>query len=174
MLLTNQKMLLNVKDQMEKYKKEIEELRGEIYKMKKHTNASLEDLQNNKADKNDLAVLESNNNQKLEEIVRQIMDLMPSKDELKKKFTSINNRLKLIEQQMMTKTNTLSLLDDDAMITKKKIDNLKCASCDKNISNLNAMAPNPYNWKKMPQRNEPDRIANYGQGYSWFLKNLES
>lgn len=63
--------------------------------------------------------------------------------------------------------------EEDAMITKKKIGPMNCASCDKNIHNLSSVQPNPYNWKRMPQRIEPDRIANYGQGYSWFLKNLE-
>lgn len=49
--------------------------------------------------------------------------------------------------------------DENAMLTKRRLGPTNCASCDKNIINLSAMQPNPYNWKKLPQRVEPDRYA---------------
>lgn len=61
------------------------------------------------------------------------MDLIPSKEELKKKLESFNKRLKLLEEHMLTIPNHD---EEDAMMTKKKIGPLNCASCDKNIVNL--------------------------------------
>lgn len=96
-LITNQKMLLNQRDAIDRLRKELDDLRSEYNKNKKIVNGALEDLNVNKADKTDLAALENALNMKLEDIVRQIMDIMPSKEELKKKFNTINNRLKFLE-----------------------------------------------------------------------------
>lgn len=45
---------------------------------------------------------------------------------------------------------------DDAMFAKKPLQGWSCASCDKNIVNLQGMPADYYNWKKLPQ--SKDRI----------------
>jgi hypothetical protein len=103
------------------------------------------------------------------------MAMMPNKDEIKKKFDAINKRLRALEALLKNiNTEGMGEGDGDAMLTKKKLGPMNCASCDKGLVNLSGIQPNPYAWRRMPQRIEPDRISNYGPGYSWFLKNLES
>ena len=62
--------------------------------------------------------------------------------------------------------------EDDAMFTKKPLGGMSCASCEKDLINISGMPVDYYAWKKMPARNQPDRIARYGQGYSKLLCNL--
>ena len=45
---------------------------------------------------------------------------------------------------------------DDAMFSKKPLQGISCASCEKNVVNLQGMPADYYNWKKMPQTK--DRI----------------
>jgi hypothetical protein len=45
---------------------------------------------------------------------------------------------------------------DDAMFAKKPLQGWSCASCDKNVVNLQGLPADYYNWKKMPQ--SKDRI----------------
>lgn len=123
-----------------------------------------------KADKADLEALES----KLDELLKQLFDMIPNKDDLKKKFDALNKRLRALEGMLKNLSMIQQPNEDDAMLTKKKLGPMNCASCDKGLHNLSGVQPNPYAWRRMPQRIEPDRIANYGIGYSWFLKNLES
>lgn len=123
-----------------------------------------------KADKSELEALEN----RLEELLKQLFDMMPNQDELKKKFDAINKRLRALEAHLKNISQQQVPIEDDAMLTKRKLGPMNCASCDKGLHNLSGVQPNPYAWKRMPQRIKPDRIANYGVGYSWFLKNLES
>lgn len=59
--------------------------------------------------------------------------------------------------------------NDDAMLTKKSVGPMDCASCDKGIVNLNAMRADHLSWNRLPFREPNERIAKYGQGFSRFL-----
>ena len=59
---------------------------------------------------------------------------------------------------------------DDAMFSRKPLEGISCASCEKNLINLSGLPAQYYNWKKMPQSHE--RIPMVGQGFSWILQSL--
>ena len=52
--------------------------------------------------------------------------------------------------------------EDDAMFSKKHLGPQACASCDKNLTNLQGMAADYNVWKKLPYRDPNERIARYG------------
>jgi hypothetical protein len=48
---------------------------------------------------------------------------------------------------------------DDAMLTKKYVGPVDCASCEKGIVNLNGLRSEQVNWNRLPFRDPSDRIA---------------
>ena len=52
--------------------------------------------------------------------------------------------------------------EDDAMFSKKHLGPQACASCDKNLTNLQGLASDYNVWKKLPYRDPNERIARYG------------
>jgi hypothetical protein len=52
--------------------------------------------------------------------------------------------------------------EDDAMFTKKPLGGSSCASCERNIINLQGHMAEFYAWKKLPFREPNERIARYG------------
>ena len=58
------------------------------------------------------------------------------------------------------------------MLTKKNLGPIACASCEKDLVNLQGMPVDYHVWKGMPQRDTNERIARYGQGFSKILANL--
>ena len=49
--------------------------------------------------------------------------------------------------------------EDDAMFTKKPLGGVSCASCERNITNLQGVMAEYQPWKKLPFREPGDRIA---------------
>lgn len=49
--------------------------------------------------------------------------------------------------------------EDDAMFTRKHVGPANCASCEKNIVNLNGMPADYLAWKRLPFREPQERIA---------------
>jgi hypothetical protein len=47
------------------------------------------------------------------------------------------------------------------MFTKIPLQGLSCASCDKNVVNIQGMPADYYNWKKMPQSKDRVPMVNY-------------
>lgn len=48
---------------------------------------------------------------------------------------------------------------DDVMLTKKPMGPIDCASCDKNVVNLNGMRAEHLSWNRLPFREPNERIA---------------
>ena len=108
---------------------------------------------------------------KLNEVLRQLLELIPNKEELNKKFEAINRKLRQIME--MLNNRPANDHEDDAMLTKKGYGPGNCASCEKDLVNIQGQPVDYYVWKRMPQRSQPDRIARYGQGFSKLLSNLQ-
>lgn len=90
-----------------------------------------------KADKQDLFDLEQRLNEKLNEILRQLLELIPNKEELNKRFAAINKKLKeLFDLLNNNQNSSICHNEDDGMFTKKPLGPVNCASCDKDIINL--------------------------------------
>jgi hypothetical protein len=62
---------------------------------------------------------------------------------------------------------------EDALLAKKPLGGWSCASCQKDLINLEGMRVQYYPWAKLPQRNPADRIAKVGQGFSRMLSMLK-
>ena len=52
--------------------------------------------------------------------------------------------------------------EEDAMFAKKPLLGWSCASCDKDILNLNGTKGEFLSWSKMPYRDPTDRIQRVG------------
>ena len=63
--------------------------------------------------------------------------------------------------------------EDDAMFSKKPLGGYSCASCEKNLINLQGRAQDYYPWQKFPMRDPSERIARVGQGFSRMLSMLK-
>lgn len=112
-------------------------LREEFEKFKDYTNRNLQDLNitmPTKADKQDLVDLEQRMSDKLNEVLRQLLELIPNKDELNKKFEAINRKLRQIMEMLANRP--AGDHEDDGMLTKKHLGPMACASCEKDLVNI--------------------------------------
>lgn len=144
-------------------KNQLDNLRAEFEKFKQKTNQNLGELNitmPTKADKQDLLDLEARLNERLNEVLRQLLELIPNKDELNKKFDLINRKIKQIMEMLANKGSHDH--EEDAMFSKKHLGPMNCASCEKDLVNIIGQPVDYYVWKRMPQRSQPDRIARYG------------
>ncbi len=62
--------------------------------------------------------------------------------------------------------------EDDAMFSKRHLGPSACASCDKNLMNLQGIPADYHVWKKLPFRDPNERLARYGQGFSKILSHM--
>ena len=62
--------------------------------------------------------------------------------------------------------------EDDAMFTKKPLGGIACASCEKNIVNLEGRMAEFLPWKRLPFKDPGERISKYGPGFSKILQML--
>ena len=69
-------------------------------------------------------------------------------------------------------TNRAHGNEDDAMLTKKPYGPVACASCEKNIVNLEGRMAEFLPWKRLPFKDPGERISKYGPGFSKILQML--
>jgi len=93
---------------------------------------------------------------------------MPNKEDIMKRLNALNKKIKDIMEQLMSQTG---VNEEDAMFTKKPYGPSTCASCEKNLINIQGYPVDHHVWNKLPAR-ENHRIARYGQGFSKLLNNL--
>jgi len=87
-----------------------------------------------------------------------------------KRFAQLSRKIKEILDILAKQGNQPN--EDDAMLTKKKLGPVACASCEKNLINIYGQAVDHYPWKKLPFRDPNERLARYGQGFSKILSNM--
>lgn len=59
--------------------------------------------------------------------------------------------------------------EEDAMFTKKPLQDLSCASCEKDLVNMYGKRVDFMPWSRLPFRDPSERIARVGQGFSKML-----
>jgi hypothetical protein len=59
------------------------------------------------------------------------------------------------------------------MFTKKPLGGMSCASCERNLINVQGQIAEYQPWKKLPFREHNDRISKYGPGFSKILSMLK-
>ena len=63
--------------------------------------------------------------------------------------------------------------EDNAMFTKKPYGPVNCASCEKDIVNIDGVRGEFLAWKRLPFREANERLAKYGPGFSKMLNSLK-
>jgi hypothetical protein len=69
-------------------------------------------------------------------------------------------------------SNRVTGNEDDAMFTKKHLGPIACASCEKNIVNLEGRMADFLPWKRLPFKEPGERISKFGPGFSRILQML--
>lgn len=100
---------------------------------------------------------------------------------LKQQFKKLEDNMKKLQDFILDQLATMSPgtspqrndCEEDAMFTKKPLLGMSCASCDKDIVNLNGKQADFYAWNKMPFRDPTERISRVGQGFSRMLANVK-
>lgn len=106
---------------------------------------------------------------KLNELLASLDIRYSDKENTRKKISMIEKNVRNLFDMVLKKDDGLGSNEaEDSMFTKKSAVN--CASCDKEVVNLQGTKADYLAWKRLPFREAPnDRIAKYGQGFSKML-----
>jgi len=94
--------------------------------------------------------------------------LAKAKSDLKKAIRVLDERVKKLMTSGMNSDAWGN--NDDAMFSRKPLEGIACASCEKNLINMSGLPANYYNWKRLPVSH--DRVPMIGQGFSRILQTL--
>lgn len=87
-----------------------------------------------------------------------------------KRFTQLSKKIKEIMDILMNKEEDN---EHEAMFSKRHLGPQACASCEKNLVNMQGNAADHYAWKKLPFRDPSSSIARYGKGFSKILSYMQ-
>lgn len=113
---------------------------------------------NQKVDKDELGDLEARLMEKLNEMVKKLMGQFADKNDTKKRLANLEKNMKIIFD-MLGSRSVGRENEEDAMFSKKPLGGFSCASCERNITNLQGHMAEYQPWKKLPFREPNDRIA---------------
>lgn len=146
---------------------DFKKLNNEIIKeIKNH-----QDQINGKADYSQLDELRDHLLSKIDDLLRGFKQFA-DKNETKKALKNLEKQLKNLYDLVMSRLQG-GADEDDAMFSKKPLGGFSCASCEKNLINLNSRPPEHYSWNKFPLRDPAERIARVGQGFSRMLSSMK-
>lgn len=131
----------------------------------------LQNQLNNKVDHDKMSDLERLLMEKLQETNEHMLNRMADKKDTKKNLKNLEHQLRNIVDAFMQRSNNPN--EDDAMFSKKPLGGNSCASCEKNLINLNGKPPEFYNWNRFPPRDPSERMARVGQGFSRMLSSMK-
>ncbi|CDW76993.1 UNKNOWN [Stylonychia lemnae] len=173
---------------LEKAMKDLESqlriLRADVNKLTDETGNNFKNHQdqiNKKADKQDLDDLEARIMDKINEMIKKLLASFADRADTLKRLAALEKNVKsLFELLMARQTGGGRESEEDAMFTKKPLGGISCASCERNITNLQGVMADYQPWKKLPFRETNDRIARvsfiqsnvffqYGPGFSKIL-----
>jgi len=161
----------------------VKSLNRDIESVKKDLTKRVEQIMKSiyfKSDKSDVATLESKILDNLEDLVQNMHKKFSDKTEtnenlqildkqIKNLFELVVNREKTVERDIKPKD------EDEAMLSRKPLGGISCASCSKNLNNLcNVQASEHFSWSKLPMRDPSDRISKVGQGFSKMLSSMKN
>jgi len=126
-------------------------------------------LEQKKADRSELAELERQIMDRLNEIVEALSKQFADKAETKKALKLLERQLKNLYELIMSKQGSTAGTDEDGMFSKKHLCGYSCASCEKDLTNLHGKKVEFMPWGKLPFRDPAERIARVGQGFSKML-----
>ena len=156
-----------IEDKLKSLESDLKGFNNEIVKeIKNH-----QDQINGKADYSQLDELRDSLLSKIDDLLRGFKQFA-DKNETKKALKNLEKQLKNLYDLVMSKMHS-GADEDDAMFSKKPLGGFSCASCEKNLINLNGRAPEHYSWNKFPLRDPAERIARVGQGFSKMLSSMK-
>lgn len=153
-----EKLRIEMDDTM-KTVKELERLK-ELKRLVKRIEISLD----KKLDREEFEKWKAEND--INEIIDNLVKRFADRNEIMKLIKKLENRIAILET--MTNDAHANELGDSALLAKKPLGGWSCASCQKDLVNIEGMRVQYYPWAKLPQR-DPERIAKVGQGYSRML-----
>ena len=126
-----------------------------------------QDTLNMKADIDTVKALEQSLLDRLNEIVKALSKQFADKNDTRKALKLLEKNLKNLYDLFMSKGGHEN--EDDAMFTTKPLGGTSCASCTKDVINLQGKRVDNLPWGKLPYRDPSERIARVGQGFSKML-----
>lgn len=129
----------------------------------------LQDSLNQKVDMEALQNLEKVLMERMNELVKALTKQLADKNDTKKALKLLERQLKNLYDLFMSRGHSHHENEDDAMFTKKPLGGMSCASCEKDILNLQGKKADYLPWNKFPFRDPSERIAKVGQGFSKML-----
>lgn len=102
--------------------------------------------------------------ERINEVVKALTKQLADKNDTKKALKLLERQLKNLYDLFMSKGvgSPSRENEDDAMFTKKPLGGMSCASCEKDIINLQGKKVDFLPWNKMPFRDPSERIARVG------------
>eukprot|EP00347_Sterkiella_histriomuscorum_P021601 403333413 len=125
--------------------------------------------ENNLIDHNTLAALEKQIINKVNNMLLLFNEKYANKDDFQRNLSLVENNTSLKISPRGTSNYFGRDDSDDAMLSRKPLGQMSCASCDRDIVNLYQKQNQFEIWNKMPFRNPGDRIAKVGPGFSKML-----
>ena len=134
------------------------------------------DLQNaleTKADLSALRDLEKYLLQRLEDLENGLDSRFADKNDTKKALKALEKQIKNLFDILMNQESGQKDEEDDAMFSKRPLGGWSCASCAKDLVNLQGLPAEYLPWSKWPLRDPNERIAKSGQGFSRILSSMK-
>jgi hypothetical protein len=95
---------------------------------------------------------------RISEVVKGLTKQLADKNDTKKALKLLERQLKNLYDLFMSRGGH-NENEDDAMFTKKPLGGMSCASCEKDIVNLQGRKADYLPWGKFPFRDPSERIA---------------
>lgn len=154
----------------------LNQLRTDFEKFKDDVMRWLKDLQDalaNKADISALKDLERYLLSRLEELENGLDKRFADKNETKKALKALEKQIKNLFDLLMNQDGTARKGEDDAMFAKKPLGGWSCASCARDLVNLQGIQAEWVPWRQWPFRDPNERVAKSGQGFSRILSKMK-
>jgi len=128
----------------------------------------LEPLMETKIDKEEFNRWITDNN--IKQILSGIVKKFADRNEMLKALKKLEARIIGLEE-LMNENEGDNV--ESVLLAKKPLGGWSCASCQRDIINLEGMRTQYYPWAKFPQRYSTERIARLGQGFSKVLAGIK-
>ena len=145
---------------MKKLQKDLEEVYTEMDSIKdiKRRVTDLENTVEKKLDKEEFEKWKAEND--FQKIINGLLKRFADRNEMIKLLRKLEQRIKALEDLLSNNEA------ECAVLATKPLGGWSCASCQKDLINLEAMPAKFYPWAKFPQRSPIDKAGKIGQGYS--------
>lgn len=165
----------NIKTRVDALKREVEKILRELRDLSdlKNLRKLIMELQKaleNKLDRDEFEKWKAAND--FSQIINGMLKKFADKNEMLRALKKLEERILALEKALYDMQGNVGSADD-ALLAKKPLGGWSCASCQKDLINLEGMKVQYYPWAKLPQRDPAERIAKVGQGFSRMLSMLK-